>query len=263
MKRGPRGTSGRIPALHPDMNGSFETLHPRDRAGKFSAHIGAEQQGTLTEDPGGDSPPGTPECTSPECSRIDGRCVGMHCPTCGQPCSSMGHQRCGTPATAAGPGAAPAQAKNAYGDPAVGDEPRPVTNLTAIESRTLRKLPLSRLVSVSRRLGAGPGDDYRETGPEQRLEIARQIGGGNLMAISGGRVIPLPDGIELPVSNGYSVQVRLAGDDTYTVRRVFTRAGKETVKGERTGVYAEQVSQAAYYASCFRSHSADEWAIAG
>lgn len=142
------------------------------------------------------------------------------------------------------------------------NDERPVTDLTALEGKTLRGLPVSRLIAASRRLGAGPGDGFRETGPDQRREIVRQIGDqpfGNLAAISGHRVIPLPDGVELPVSNGYSVKVRLAGNDTYTVQRVFTRAGKEVVKGERTDVYCEDVGQAAYYASCFRSHSPEEW----
>lgn len=34
------------------------------------------------------------ECTDLRCSRIDGRCVGMHCPRCGEPCGSQGHRKC-------------------------------------------------------------------------------------------------------------------------------------------------------------------------
>jgi hypothetical protein len=30
-------------------------------------------------------------CTNPYCSRIDGRCVGWHCPHCNAPTSSQGH----------------------------------------------------------------------------------------------------------------------------------------------------------------------------
>jgi hypothetical protein len=33
-------------------------------------------------------------CTNPYCSRIDGVCVGWHCPRCGAPTSSQGHGRC-------------------------------------------------------------------------------------------------------------------------------------------------------------------------
>lgn len=138
-------------------------------------------------------------------------------------------------------------------------EPTPVTNLTRGEANTMAKVPLHGLVKIGDRLRAGPADGYRETAPEERGEIISQIGTGNHLAISGGRTVPLPDGVELPVSHGYSVRVRLAGNDTYTVQRVFSRAGKETIKGERTDVYVDEVGEAAYYASCFRSHGADEW----
>lgn len=30
-------------------------------------------------------------CTDVRCTRINGRCVGMHCARCGEPCSSQGH----------------------------------------------------------------------------------------------------------------------------------------------------------------------------
>jgi len=59
--------------------------------------------------------------------------------------------------------------------------------------------------------------------------------------------------IDLPVSSGYRVTVDLAADDTYTVRRVFTRGSRQWVKGEVTGVYCDQVGEAAYLASCFRN----------
>jgi hypothetical protein len=90
--------------------------------------------------------------------------------------------------------------------------------------------------------------------------LAAQIGMGNLMAISGRRVIVRETGVDLPVSNGYTVTVDLAGDDTYTVRRVFTRRTRGEllpttwIKGELTGVYCDQVGEQAYQASCFRSN---------
>src|SRR6266576_1309194 len=90
-------------------------------------------------------------------------------------------------------------------------------------------------------------------------ELVRQVGTGNILAISGGRVLVRESGLTLPVSNGYSVEVDLAADDTYVVRRVFTRAGKRWVKGERTNVYCDQVGELAYRASCFRSYDEDEW----
>ena len=84
-------------------------------------------------------------------------------------------------------------------------------------------------------------------------ETLAQLGRNNLLAISGGRVIKRDSGVTLPVSNGYSVTIDLAWNDTYTVRRVFTRSGKETIK-ELVNVYAEDLPEVAYFASCFRSH---------
>ena len=82
--------------------------------------------------------------------------------------------------------------------------------------------------------------------------IARQIGPMNIMAISGGRIQPIPDGIILPVAHGYSVEVVLdAGSDTYIVRRVFTRSGKRFDKGTVEQVYCDEVGEIAYRASCY------------
>lgn len=84
--------------------------------------------------------------------------------------------------------------------------------------------------------------------------IIQQIGGRNIMAISGGRIKRSTDGltIELPVAYGYSVTVTYdEGSDTYTVRRIFTRAGKQTIKHERDYVYCDEIGETAYQASCY------------
>ena len=85
-------------------------------------------------------------------------------------------------------------------------------------------------------------------------ELLAQIGRMNVFAISGGRVSARQTGITLPVGCGYSVTVDLAGNDTYTVRRIFVRAGVVKIKGELTGVYCDEVGEAAYQASSFRSY---------
>lgn len=81
--------------------------------------------------------------------------------------------------------------------------------------------------------------------------LIAQIGRMNILGISGGRVLVDRAGIILPVRYGYAVEVYLADDDTYTVRRTFTRAGRRTVKGERVGVYADEVGDVAWAASCY------------
>lgn len=85
-------------------------------------------------------------------------------------------------------------------------------------------------------------------------ELIEQLGMGNLLAISGGRVIKRSTGVTLPISNGYSLTIDRAWSDTYTVRRLFTRSGKVSIKGELTGVYCDDLGEVAYYGSCFRSH---------
>ena len=96
---------------------------------------------------------------------------------------------------------------------------------------------------------------YREIEAGERITLPQQIGGGNILAVSGGRVTYRRTGITLPCGNGYSVEVDLAGNDTYTVARVFSRAGQRFVKGERSGVYCDQISETVYRAGMFR----DEW----
>ena len=94
---------------------------------------------------------------------------------------------------------------------------------------------------------------------DQRREMLRQIDRMTLLAISGGRVKPIESGIELPVGSGYSVRVELTAMDYYEVSRVFKRGGKEFVKGVRSEVDCFELSEAAYFASCFRSYDADVW----
>ena len=86
-------------------------------------------------------------------------------------------------------------------------------------------------------------------------DILAQLGHMNILAISGGRVTKRSTGVTLPISNGYSLTIDRAGNDTYTVRRLFTRSGKVSIKGELIGVYCEDLGEVAYYGSCFRSHT--------
>ena len=85
-------------------------------------------------------------------------------------------------------------------------------------------------------------------------ELLQQVGRMNVFAISGGRVLRRETGVTLPISNGYSVTIDLAANDTYTVRRVFKRGPKVWLKGELEGVYCDEVGEAAYKASSFRSY---------
>jgi len=91
---------------------------------------------------------------------------------------------------------------------------------------------------------------------EQRVEILRQIGRMDRLAVDGGRpAAPLDRGVRLTCGNGYRVDIILDPSDTYTVRRVFVRGAREWIKGERTDVYWPDLSETVYRAGMFR----DEW----
>jgi hypothetical protein len=96
--------------------------------------------------------------------------------------------------------------------------------------------------------------------PFNEDELIKQIGRMNVFAISGGRVgvIVNDEGetveIQLPVSNGYRVSIKLGWDDTYTVSRQFVRKGTVSDKGTIEGVYCTEIGEVAYQASCFRSN---------
>lgn len=88
-------------------------------------------------------------------------------------------------------------------------------------------------------------------------ELIAQIGRMNVLAISGGRVHSIVDDegetveVQLPVGKGYRVSITLGFMDTWTVRREYVRKGVATVKGVQEDVYADEVGEVAYKASCF------------
>jgi hypothetical protein len=97
--------------------------------------------------------------------------------------------------------------------------------------------------------------------PFDEDQLLAQIGKQNIFAISGGRVEiwRTNDGkaartVTLPVSNGYSVEIYLAWDDTWTVTRQFKRKGQYINKGTLEQIYPENIGEVAYRASCFRSY---------
>lgn len=104
----------------------------------------------------------------------------------------------------------------------------------------------------------------RDLADAERQVIRRQIGNTNLLAISGGRILALRDGIEMPVSKGYSVRVHLdLASGTHTVERIFAHrvngAREEWVKGRKYGVSSDDLGEEAFRASCYVSYREDEW----
>jgi hypothetical protein len=94
---------------------------------------------------------------------------------------------------------------------------------------------------------------------KQRKTIQDQIGTGNILAISGGRVWPLEDGVILPVSYGYQVHITLDPSDSYTVKRIFRQGSKNVEKGTVSSIYCHQLAETAYRAGMYHSYDEAEW----
>lgn len=83
--------------------------------------------------------------------------------------------------------------------------------------------------------------------------LIQQIGMQTIFAVSGGRIIIRETGITLPVSHGYKVEIDLAANDTYVVKRIFTRGNLHSVKGQKTDVHFPELAEVVWQASCFRN----------
>jgi hypothetical protein len=126
-----------------------------------------------------------------------------------------------------------------------------------VRRRELRDIPADLVYPVPepREIAFAQLPQRRRDMDRQQAEVAlSQIGVPTILAVSGGRRDLVDGKLVLPVSNGYEVQVALLPDDTYSVDRVFKRAGRESVKGRVEGVYAEQLSDTVWDASNFRSN---------
>ena len=97
-------------------------------------------------------------------------------------------------------------------------------------------------------------DANLNTGKRINAGILReQIGMMNVLAVSGGRYKVFNSTVYFPVDRGYWVAVTLTAADDYLVNRIYIRAGKITVKETFEGVYAENIGEVAYRASCFEN----------
>jgi hypothetical protein len=85
----------------------------------------------------------------------------------------------------------------------------------------------------------------------EAITVLNQIGKMTVWAISGGRWMLDGETLVLPSGKGYSVEIDLTPADDYTVRRVYKRGVKKWVKGEKVGIYCDQISDTAYAASCY------------
>lgn len=94
-------------------------------------------------------------------------------------------------------------------------------------------------------------------------EIVRQVGKGNVLAISGGRAHAITNddnevvGITLPINGTRRVDILLDWDDTYVVRRVRTivrgeHRGDSIIEEQSYGIYCDQVGETAYRLSCWK-----------
>ena len=132
--------------------------------------------------------------------------------------------------------------------------PKPVSEIAKIRTGMKRAKKVQQRLAALRGKTAGIGPVMREGRECDARMLLQQIGNMNVMAISGGRTEGVYNssgqtvGVNLPVSNGYSVVVYLDASDTYVVERCY----RDNVKGSVDYVYGDNVGEIAYRASCFK-----------
>jgi hypothetical protein len=74
---------------------------------------------------------------------------------------------------------------------------------------------------------------FRTSNPEI---LVNQIGLDVVFSVSGGRMMIRETGLDLPVARGYRVEIDLAANDTYTVKRTYNKGVTRSIKGEMTDI---------------------------
>ncbi|MGO9384778.1 MAG: hypothetical protein ACLP4W_22470 [Mycobacterium sp.] len=103
------------------------------------------------------------------------------------------------------------------------------------------------------------------TTPEMRYLMAGLIGTHNIGSTSGGVVVPIRDGIDLPMPSGeYRVRVTNEyGDDLFTVSRIHIVDGQERVEGSVETDFVD-VGELVHRAGCYVNWDEQQWTdIAG
>jgi hypothetical protein len=103
-------------------------------------------------------------------------------------------------------------------------------------------------------------DGDLETTPEMRYLMAGIIGTHNIGSTSGGVVVPIRDGIDLPMPSGQYI-VRIENDygaDLFTVARIHIVDGEEVTEG-KTDADLTAVGELVHRAGCYVNWDETEW----
>jgi hypothetical protein len=98
------------------------------------------------------------------------------------------------------------------------------------------------------------------TTPEMRELMAGIIGTHNIGSVSGGVVVPIRDGIDLPMPSG-KYRVRVENDyaaDLFRVSRIHVVDGEERIEGSTEADFTD-VGTLVYRASCYVNWDETEW----
>jgi hypothetical protein len=103
-------------------------------------------------------------------------------------------------------------------------------------------------------------DGELETSPEMRYLMVGLIGGPNIGGTSGGVVVPIRDGIDLPMPSGqYRVRVENNyGADLFVVSRIHIIDGEERVEGSVETDFID-VGELVYRAGCYVNYDETQW----
>lgn len=118
-----------------------------------------------------------------------------------------------------------------------------------------------------RRPGFATSADHPDGGlmttPEMRELMAGMIGTHNIAFVSGGVVVPIRDGIDLPISDRYRVRVENDyGADMFIVSRVHIVGGQERIEGEVETDFID-VGKYVHRAGCYVNWNETEWTVLG
>jgi hypothetical protein len=105
-------------------------------------------------------------------------------------------------------------------------------------------------------------DGHLMTTPEMRELMTGMIGTHNIGSVSGGVVVPIRDGIDLPMPSG-SYRVRVENDygaDLFRVSRIHIVDGQERIEGSVQTDFTD-VGEFVHRAGCYVNWDETEWTV--
>ena len=95
---------------------------------------------------------------------------------------------------------------------------------------------------------------------ERQITILRHIGIATIAAVSDGKAVAIPGGVEIPAGDQYYVRIEPDRDGTYTVTRLYRR-GVDYLHGWCERVPSNQLAEVVFRASCHHIYNHNKWCV--